>query len=363
MSNATKVSRRAAGAALVLPLALLVACGGESGGGDADTDAGGGDSQTTELGSIEVANTSPTQPQWVATKYGVTTFGEEFGLDMSLDNFTTFDSHSVATQTVLSGAADVVAGSFVSTLLLAEQGQDFQVFCPYISQDGLVIAGANGVDSLDDLFNDDVRVALDSPGGAAMVAFDAILQASAEDRTSEDIPGQQILESSGLRASAFAAGEVDATIIHERQFNEAATQLDDAVIIAQLYEEVPNFIKEAQAAPRAWLEENSELAANYCASVLTGMRTLKADYDEFKAAVDEFAESDPLAEEELQRIHGWLQDYDFWPSEDGGFSEESVEFMSELAINIGLLESAPAYEDVINREILDRAVELANERS
>lgn len=370
----SSLRRRTAAVALTVPLLVLAACSSDAeepaDGGDASEDAGAGDGGGEESEapaepiSLQIASTSPTQPQWVATKYGVEKFGPELGLDMTVEeNFNTFDSHSIATQTVLSGGADVVAGSFVSTMVLVEQGQDFQVFCPYISQDGLVIAGANGVDSIDDLFADGTRVAIDSPGGAAMVAFDAILQAVGEERTSADIVGQQILESSGLRATAFAAGEVDATIIHQRQFNEAATQVEDAVILAQLFAEVPEFIKEGQAAPKAWLEENAEEAATYCAAVLLGMRELKTDYDLFKQAVADYAETDAVAEEELERVFGWVNEYDFWPEEDGGFSPEAVEFMAQVAITAGLLQDVPAYEDVVNADILARAVEIANEHS
>lgn len=360
MFHRPPIRRGYAALAVVTALSLVAACGngdteGSDPGGDATEDGG--------LATIQVANTSPTQPNWVATKYGVLTFGEDFGLDMSLEDFTTFDSHSVATQTVLSGQADVVAGSFVSDLLLIAQGQDFQAFCPYISQDDFVIAGANGVDSIEELFEEGTTVAMDSPGGAGSVIFDAMLQAAGETRTTADMPGQQILESSGLRTSAYASGDVDATVIHEPQFAEAAPQVTDPVIIATLYSEVPGYLKEVHAAPTAWLDENVEVAASYCAAVLKGMRVLEADFELFVEASEEYSESEALDEETLSEIHSLIQEYEFWPGEDGGLDQESVEFMGQVAVNSGLLDEAPAYEDVVHEEILERAVELADEQS
>ena len=335
------------------------AAGGETAGGGGEDAAGG--ELTTD--TIRVATTSPTQPNWVATKYGVVTYGPELGLDMTIDDFVTFDSHSVATQTALGGEADVVAGSFVSHLLLIDQGQDFKVFCPYISQDDFVIAGANGVNSIDQLFEPGTRVAMDSPGGAGSVIFDAMLQALGETRTTADMPGQQILESSGLRTSAYAAGEVDVTIIHEPQYDEAAPQVQDPTIIATLYKEVPQYLKEAQAAPTAWLDENLESAATYCAAALLGMDELSTDFDTFVEAANEYSQVDPLSEEVLQESHDLIVEYGFWPYEDGGLSEDNVAFMADVAVKSGLLDEAPAYEDVVHTEVLERALEIAAEHS
>ncbi|SEF15690.1 ABC transporter substrate-binding protein [Jiangella alba] len=343
-----------------VPAVALVLVAAACGGGDDDASTSGGDG----AGTIRVANTSPTQPGFVPAKFGVITYGENFGLDMTIDNFTTFDSHAVATQTVLSGRADVVAGSLVSNLLLNEQGQDFKLFCPYIAQDDFVIAGANGISSVEDLFDANTRVALDSPGGAGDVILNAMLQALGQEQTAADIPGIQILESSGLRTTAFASGDVDATVIHDYQYYEAAEQATDPVIIASLFEEVPDFVKEAHAAPAAWLEENAELAANYCAAVLMGMRELSADYDAFVGAVEEFADVEEMPDDEtLRALHTSAVDYGFWPGEDGGLSEESVTFMAEVGVKSGLLEEVPEYEDVVAVDVLERALELVEEQS
>lgn len=374
MSRHSTKTLKFVAAAGALPLLFLAACSGDAKEepttsptpSESSTDNGDGDGDSAPeltLTTIRVAGTSPTQPNWMATKYGVTTYGPELGLDMTVDDFVTFDSHSVATQTVLGGQADVVAGSFVSTLLLINQGQDFKAFCPYISQDDFVIAGANGVNSIDQLFDPNVRVAMDSPGGAGSVIFDAMLQAMGETRTTADMPGQQILESSGLRTSAYAAGEVDVTIVHEPQYDQAAPQVTDPVIIATLYKEVPNYLKEAQAAPASWLEENFESAATYCAAVLLGMRELNADEDKFVAVANDFSEIDPLDEETLRASHKLIAEHGFWPGEDGGLNKEVVDFMGQVAVKSGLLDKAPAWEDVVATDVLARAVEIANAHS
>lgn len=361
MAHRRTIRRMCAVPTAIVVVAALAACGGDDD-DTASTDGGGegGD----EPVSIQVANTSPTQPGFVPSKYGVITHGEDLGLDMTLDNFTTFDSHAVATQTVLSGQADVVAGSLVSHMLLIEQGQDFKAFCPYISQDDFVIVGANGVDDIEDLFDPNVRVALDSPGGAGDIILNAMLQALGEERTAADIPGIQILESSGLRTTAYASGDVDATVIHDYQYFESAEQATDPVILATLYDEVPGFVKEAHAAPAAWLDDNVEVAANYCAGVLLGMRELSADYDTFVQAVTDFADIEEMPDDEtLRALHETAVANDFWPGEDGGLNEENIAFMNEVAVNSGLLEEELSFDDIVDTRVLDRALEIVEEQS
>ena len=380
----TTAGRMKVPALLFALLMLAAACGG---GGDAaeepaaeapTTEAAPADTATGETPAEETAGTSPTaaapadgveapqvaftspvQASYVNTRYGPVTYGPDFGLNISEDDFTTFDSHSTATQTALSGRADIVGGSFISHILVRQAGQDFEVFCPFLNLDDIVLVGRNGVDSVDDLFDPSTRVAVDSPGGAGAMMLNAILQANEAQGTVEDLPNTTILESSGLRATAFAADDADATVIHLPQFTQAQGEVDDGVVVASLYEDVPVFIKEAFAAPGAWLDENADAAAGFCASILMANRELPQDFETYLEAVQTYVE-EPPDEEELREIFDLVQQYEFWPTE-GGLDQEGVEYMIDIALESGLLEERPEdTEGIVNREILDRAVEMAN---
>lgn len=362
--------------ALCLTLALVAtACGGDD--ESVDDPAVDAEEETTqnetpedaadeesavEMTTPRVALTSPTQPSFVNTRYGPIEFGSDFGLDMSDDAFTIFDSHSTATQTALSGRADIVGGSFISHVLVREAGQEFQVFCPFLSNDDFVLAGRNGVDSVEDLFDPETRVAVDSPGGAGAMIMNALLVANDAEGTVEDLPNTTILESSGLRTTAFASGDVDATVIHLPQFNQSLEEAEDGVIVASLWEDVPVYIKEAFGASSQWLDENSEAAAAFCASVIKANRELPQDFDTYIEAVETYVEEPPEASE-LEEVFELLQNGTLWPT-DGGLSQEAVEFMVDLAVQSGLFESEPQQdlEGVVNRGILERAVELADEQ-
>lgn len=313
--------------------------------------------QDEELTAPRVALTSSTQPSYVHTVYGPITYGEAYGLAMTIDDFIIFDSHATATQSVLAGEADIVGGSLVSHLLLRQAGQDFKIFCPFISQDDFVLAARNGIDSLDALNDPATRVAVDSPGGAGDIILNALLQATGTGLTVQDLPNTTVLESSGLRTNAFAADQVDVTIIHLPQFESALEEAPDGVILASLYEDVPVFVKEAFAAPVEWLDENQAVATAFCASVLAGARELETDFDAYSAAVMEYV-AEPPEEAGLQEVFGLISEYDFWSSQTG-FDVEAIGFMAEMAALAGVLEEVPEdITDALDTRALDAALEM-----
>ncbi len=318
---------------------------------------GGADTSSERL---RISLTAPIKPSDVQTIFGPVHYGAEFGLDIAPDDFLTFESHATATQSVLAGETAIVGGSFVSNLLLREIGQDFKSFCPFSNLDDYVIAGRGGVNRVEQLFDPNVRVAIDSPGGAGGVALNAMLKAAGVDRTVADVPNLRILESSGLRASVFVAGEVDMTALHLVQLRQLREQIPDAVAISSLYEDAPLFIKKAYAARTQWLDENQELAGAFCASVLKASRELPEDFDLFVSAVNQFV-GEPPNEEVLREIFDIISTYNFWPK-NGGLDPESILFMAELGQLGGLLKNKPNPEEVVDRRPLKRALELLGGR-
>ncbi len=311
-----------------------------------------------DLGRLTIATSTSPIPDLVNAWVGPIDYGEEFGLSIERDDVIEFDAHSTATQTVLSGQADVVQGSFVSHLVLRETGQDFQVFCPGFNGGDFVFVGSNGVDSLEDLLDPETSVALDSLGGSGHLVANALLRPV--DAVQEDLPNTTILTSSGQRTTAFANGDVDATVIHLYQLRQAEDQVEDPVILATLYEDAPVYITNSFAATAEWLEENSEAAAAMCASVFLANRELIADFDAYSEAVSTYIE-EPPDQQVLEVLFELLPQ--FWPTE-GGLDQDAVTFMAELGVDAGLLESLPEdLEDAIAYDILERAAELVDEHS
>src|SRR5690349_21494989 len=309
--------------------------------------------------SLRIALGTQPQASQIPLLYGVNRNGGDFGLAINVQqNVTTQDSHTTAVQSFLGGDAQILATSFSAILDAREQGEDVKMFCPYVSMDDFVLAGANGVTTAGQLFEPSTRVGIDSPGGAGAIVLNALLSGIGEPRDVHEIPNQQIIESSSARTAAWAANELDATAIHDTQYDGAKAAVDRPVLIATLYENAPGFIKVAQAARADWLAQNRELAARYCATTLRAMRALKGDFALFRAAVHEYVEAPP-SEESLRELFDLIQRYPFW-TDDGGLSGESVNFMIGIASESGVLTQPMNAADVVDRETLSRAVELAN---
>jgi ABC-type nitrate/sulfonate/bicarbonate transport system substrate-binding protein len=310
--------------------------------------------------SLRIVLGSQPQASLIPLVYGVGHYGGDFGLTMSVaQHLTSFDAHTDAVQTLLDGRAQVMGTSFSAILDAREQGDDLKVFCPYVKLDDFVLAGANGVNTVGQLFEPSTRVGIDSPGGAGAIVLNALLSGVGEARDIPDIPNQQIIESSSARTAAWAAGRLDATVIHDTQYDGAEASVNRPVEIATLYENAPGFIKVAQAARADWLAQNRELAARYCATTLRAMKALKGDFALFQAAVHEYVQAPP-SEQSLRELFALIQRYPFW-TDDGGLSDDSVKFMIDIATESGVLTQPMNAADVVDRDTLNRAVELANQ--
>ncbi|WP_319435865.1 hypothetical protein [Mycobacterium sp. RTGN5] len=310
--------------------------------------------------SLRIVLGSNPQASQIPLLYGVGNYGRDFGLAMSVEqNITKFDSHTDAVQTLLNGKAQVMATSFSAILDAREAGENVKMFCPYVSMDDFVLAGAHGVNNAGQLFDPSTRVGIDSPGGAGAIVLNALLSGIGEPRDVDALPNQQIIESSSARTEAWAEGKLDATVIHDTQYDSAQARVDRPVEIATLYENAPGFIKVAQAARADWLAQNRELAARYCATTLRAMKALKGDFALFRSAVNEYTDAPP-SEESLRELFALIQQYPFW-TENGGLSDDSVKFMIDIATESGVLTQPMNAADVVDRETLNRAVELANQ--
>ena len=86
---------------------------------------------------------------------------------------TTFDSNTNLVEAARAENAQVMATSVSAILDARENGQDLKIFCPYVSMDDFVLAGANGVNTVDQLFEPTTRVGIDNPGGAGAIVLNA----------------------------------------------------------------------------------------------------------------------------------------------------------------------------------------------
>ena len=333
--------------------ALLAACGGdeEASGGAKGGASGGGDIVKPKIGL-----SSTPQASYLPVISGPILAGAQFKLPkMTIDDFTIFDSSTTVSQSALSGQVSMIGQSTMAQLLLIDKGLPFKIFTPYTLSDDFVIAARGDVKTIAQLKDPGVVVASDSPGGAGTTIFDAMLKANNAGFLLSDVPKKVTIESSGERASALASGDCDATVIHIPQANDAAKQTK-INIVARLYGEVPNFLKETYAARTDWLQKNVETAAAVTASVIQSSRDLLKEYGAFESAVNQLMEEPPDAAE-LKGLYKIIQDNDIYPV-NGDLTDVRVQYMIDLGKEEGILKSDLTPDKVLDRAPMQRAMEL-----
>jgi NitT/TauT family transport system substrate-binding protein len=335
--------RIAGASALTLPLAgVLDACSSDSkpqssapsGSSAATASAGGGGGG--QVGKLKLAISSSTLPTYLPQIAGPLLYGKDFGLDMSKDDILVFQSHATAVQAALSGKVNAVGASTMANLSVIAAGSPFKIFVPYSLVDDYVVAGIGDIKSLQDIKDKNAVVGIDSQGGAARTAMDAVLVSQNAGFLVGDLKKAQDIESSGERASALAAGQVQDTVIHKSQADKAAAAGKQVNILASLYEAAPKYLKEVYAAPSKWLDANQATATALTASIVKASREMRASQDTFVSAVKQLIKQPP-SDAELQAAWQLIKQYDFWPAAVTGLESDRMTFMLNLGVKEEIL--------------------------
>jgi ABC-type nitrate/sulfonate/bicarbonate transport system substrate-binding protein len=333
--------------------AFLAACGGDS---SSSGSGSGAKTSTSKLITPKIGMSSSVMPTYVSVMAGPILAGSKYGLKITKDAYTSFDSSTTVTQSGLSGQIDVIGQSTLAQLLLIDKGLPFKIFGAYCISDDFVLAGRGDIKTIQQLKDPKTVVATDSPGGAGQAVFDGMLKASNAGFLVTDLPKTIVLESSGERTSALASGDCDATVLHLPQANKVQKQRGDVHIIATLYGGKTNFMKESFSARTDWLEKNVATAAALTASVIQDSRDMLKDYTAFESAVKQFMDEPPPASD-LKELFTIMNANVIAPT-DGGVTDERVQFMIDLAKEEGLIKTNLTPDKVLDRRPLERAMQL-----
>jgi ABC-type nitrate/sulfonate/bicarbonate transport system substrate-binding protein len=325
------------GAAMMLGVpALLAACGEDAGGGE----------QSGEIIAPRFVSSTSVIPIFVQQAAGPLLYGKEFGLDVPESNYQVVQSHGTAIQTVLSGDADIVAGSVFGSITAASQGVPLRLFSTARNRDDDVLAAQGTVGSLDQIIaGEDIRVSTDSKGGTAYAELQAMINAAGGHTTVGALPDFTVLESSGQRQSALAAGQVDAAIMHVDQFWQVQKERPDVKILARSVD-VPPFPLTGYAAMMPWLSTNRATATAIIRSIAACTKAFTESFDEYNKAVEQLIEKPP-GESDLRRLWEFAVENKIWDV-DGTVSKQGYQTAADLAVSAGVIEKAPPYTDAVD---------------
>ena len=198
-----------------------------------------------------------------------------------------------------------------------------------------------------------MRVSTDSKGGTAYAELQAMIRESGvDDTTVSMLPNHTILESSGQRQAALAAGQVDAAIMHIDQFWQVQAEKPEAKILARSVD-LPLFPLTGYAALKPWLSANRATATAIVQSVEACTKAFAEDYNEFQAAVKKLIDQPP-SDSDLRKLWDFAVENAIWPV-DGSVSSESYEQAADLAVECEVFLKAPSYSEAVDTRPGDAA--------
>ena len=342
--------------ALVAAMMLLAAaCGGGEEGNGGEGNAGSSEPAVVRHAAGSTADAYI--PQYRAPEL----FGDLFNISTD-EHIQLFEEGALAAQVLASGDAEVASGGLTNMVQLLETGQEVKVFCPTQKDSTEHLVGrTEKITSIEEITNPDVRVAVESAGGFLNLLMNLVFLNRDMDITTDDLTNTVILEDGSLRLAALAAGDVDVGSLDLFEQAELKAELGaNAVTILSVVAKDVEFLSNVIWANTDWLEQNKEVAARYCATVLYSNRTLASDFDQYVDALDRFVEGGAGDKEVARTNWEFARQYEIWPYNTSVLDEEVIADQLKVSVDTGIIEEASgqlAFEDVVDTEVLELAQE------
>jgi hypothetical protein len=344
--------------ALLGAVALVAAsCGGDEGGGD----GGGGDGDGGAAAEPMHIVTSSAGHAYVGQFHAFELFGDQFGLPEG-NELTEFEDESTAVQVLVSGEADLMSGAVAQVIQLLDQGQDIKAFCPVQVDSTEQLAGlTDAITSIDQITDPDIRVAVDSPGGLVNFIMNLVFRERGMGITVEDLQNVTVLGDGSQRLAALAAGEVDVGSVDLFELPDLEEQVGaENVTVLSVTAEDADFLANILFARAEWIDENTELAGRWCATILYSNRVLASDYEQYKNAVDTYVEGG-VDESITQTNWDFAREYSVWPYNTDVLNEEAIRTVIEVGAASGIVEESAldlTFEDVVDTRPMEIAMDL-----
>ena len=211
----------------------------------------------------------------------------------------------------------------------------------------------------------DAPIAIEGPGGPVNMLMDLVLEAKGLDYRSGDFTNPTILEDNPARLSALLNDDVQVTVLNAYQIPVVEDQLgkENVHVLSNIMKDMGGGVVNAgYTASKDWLAKNESTAVAFCASVLDANKKLTDDFDYYKEMCDKYI--DPKTEEDLLK-QNWdaIESEKLFPYGSDTITEEGVDNLVSVAMENGLLKEKLAFADVVNQEILDKAVAMVDDKA
>jgi NitT/TauT family transport system substrate-binding protein len=341
---------------IVAFMLVMAACGGDDDGGDAGggDGAASGDCETVDQMQVGHPGLPPDFIQMVTPLAIERGYFEENCIEVEIIDF---ESGVAAFRAMAAGEFDVGLSGSISPILAFGQGADAVGFAASGAYLDFQTVATGDIDSCEEVAGR--RVATDGPGGLVHAVTEQYL-ASCDVDIDEDV--ELIVGEPETFVPQIAQGAIEVTSMHidERIFadEELGTELN---VLANAWEEVPDFHYTTFATATEVLEENRERFVRFTAALLQTGQWLadEANHDEAVSVMAEVAEVPESVIEEAFSTFGNR----FPTSCDTMIPLESYEFLIDLQVQLGNLEEAFPPEDLIDTSVCEDAEALVEEGS
>ena len=352
--------RSVVGLSLSLML-LLAACGDDDdGGSDSGTDATGssatpaGECETLDEMAIGHPGLPPDFIQMTTPLAIELGYMEDECIDVT--ELVDFESGIAAFRAMAAGEYEVGLSGSVSPILAFGEGAEAQVFAASGAYLDFQTVGTGDIDSCEDL--EGRVVGTDGPGGLVHAVTEQYMATCGLD-INTDV--ELIIGDPETFVPQIAQGAIDATSMHIDERIFAEKELDtDLNILANAWEEVPEFHYASFATATETLEEKRELFVRMTAAILRTGRWLNdpANHDEAVALMAEVGEVPESVMEESISTFGSR----FPESCETMIPIESYEYLIDLQVELGnLAEPFPA-TDLVDTSVCEDAEALLEEQ-
>jgi NitT/TauT family transport system substrate-binding protein len=279
-------------------------------------------------------------------------FGPEFGLRQKDSDIKEFGSHATAVQVLLSGRADIGAGSFTSFAQVAQRGVDLVSFCPIHGDASEILVGVGEVTELSQVKDPSVRVGVDSSGGLINFIMNAVFRSRGLGITVDDLNNVKVLEDGSLRLAGLASGEIDVGSLDPFEKAQLERQVGEKnVHVLSVTAGDMNALGDSYAAHQSWLDSHMDEATAFCASVLRSNREMARSFELYKKTSNDYI--DPNPRHGVLRVNWNLaRKYQIWPYNVDLLTPKVVNDTIRIGVDSGLLE--PSALDLDFDEIVDR---------
>ena len=306
---------------------------------------------TEELKTIKVNEVTRSvfyAPQYVAINNG---YFKENGMEIELSTGQGADAVMTA---VLANQCDIgFAGPEASIYVYNEGKEDYtQVFAQMTKKDGSLLIARNETDNFSWQDLKGKTVIPGRKGGVPYMTLEYVLRKNGIDPQKDVILDDSI--KFDLMAGAFASGNADYVTLFEPTAS-LTEQEGKGYIVASVGEEAGEIPYTAYFAKKSYIENNQETIQKFTNSIYQGQQWVKEhSAEEIAEVIQNF-----FPDTEIELLSAAIQTYkdiDAW-NDTPVLKQESFDRLQEVMTLAGELSQTAPYEQIVNNEFADKAIQ------